>query len=98
MYLVPRHLIRLSDDNAALVCRLWHQLTSALTEFVNNPAAIQGDLLIQLYNSFILDFESRLNQLSLVRICLIIALQYPSMSSVGPLNYGLRNIDHFYRR
>ena len=63
--------------------RLWHQLTVALADFVKDPALAQGDALIQLYNNVISTFESRLNQLSLVRICLRIATQYPSTCALS---------------
>jgi 26S proteasome regulatory subunit N9 len=50
-----------------------------LTDIVNDPNGIKGQALIDLYNNFIVDFEHRMNQLSLVRICLVVAAQFPCM-------------------
>ncbi|KAL7749532.1 26S proteasome regulatory subunit [Sorochytrium milnesiophthora] len=44
--------------------KLWHQLTLALEQFVALPEA--STYLLSLYENFILDFESKLNKLTLV--------------------------------
>lgn len=67
---------------ASLLQRLWHQLTVELSDFVKHPTFAHGDGLIQLYNNFIIDFDTRINLLSLVRICLAVAAQYPCMCKV----------------
>lgn len=59
------------------VKKLWHQLTLKCLEFVSKPEAqSSGNLLIEMYEKFISDFEHRINQLSLVEICLPIVRQY----------------------
>ncbi|XP_019634907.1 PREDICTED: 26S proteasome non-ATPase regulatory subunit 13-like [Branchiostoma belcheri] len=55
--------------------KLWHQLTLQLTTFVNSPHFAQGDGLLKLYENFLVDFEHRINPLSLVEIILIIIKQ-----------------------
>ncbi|KAI8799883.1 hypothetical protein BJ742DRAFT_764716 [Cladochytrium replicatum] len=45
--------------------KLWHQLTLALESFVVQPSA--GPLLIGVYENFVVDFEDKLNQSSLVQ-------------------------------
>ncbi|KAJ3035338.1 26S proteasome regulatory subunit [Rhizophlyctis rosea] len=45
--------------------KLWHQLTLAVEDFVNQPNA--GPRLIPLYENFIVDWEKKMNQLSLVK-------------------------------
>ena len=52
--------------------KLWHQLTLAVLDFVKHPIFTEGDLLRELYENFIADFEHRINQLSLVRIALAV--------------------------
>jgi len=49
---------------------LWHQLTLKLENVVSTPAFDSGEDLLNLYNNFIKDFETKLNQLVLVKICL----------------------------
>lgn len=55
--------------------KLWHQLTLKLLTFVKQPSVAQGDALIKMYNSFIADFDHRINQLSLVEIIIPVAKQ-----------------------
>eukprot|EP00045_Choanoeca_perplexa_P005269 m.44580 g.44580 ORF g.44580 m.44580 type:complete len:376 (-) comp13029_c0_seq1:117-1244(-) len=54
--------------------KLWHQLTIKLLEVVNDPMFANGGLL-ELYESFITDFASRINPVSLVNLCLVVATQ-----------------------
>jgi len=61
--------------------RLWHQLTGKLEEFVHPDKMRDNIDLVQFYTSFIKTFEQRLNQLSLVRICVNIAHQIPTAST-----------------
>jgi len=48
--------------------KLWHQLTSALQDFVKDDYFSKGEELISFYNKFISDFEKKLNPLSLVEM------------------------------
>ncbi|TPX57290.1 hypothetical protein SpCBS45565_g08236 [Spizellomyces sp. 'palustris'] len=45
--------------------KLWHQLTNALESFVAQPSS--GSHLFALYENFIVDWEKKMNQLSLVK-------------------------------
>lgn len=58
--------------------RLWHQLTEKIEEFVKLPRFQQGNDLIQLYNNFIKDFETKINQLKLVQMIVVISNQFGS--------------------
>lgn len=65
------------------VKKLWHQLTLKVLEFVQRPEMRQqGNLLMEMYDKFITDFEHRINSLSLVEICLPIVrtCQDPTVS------------------
>jgi len=55
--------------------KLWHQLTLRLGEFIKNPALLQGDALVRLYQNFIVDFENRINPLALAEIVVIVSRQ-----------------------
>ncbi|XP_076349062.1 regulatory particle non-ATPase 9 [Tachypleus tridentatus] len=55
--------------------RLWHQLTVKLLEFVKLPQLQNEDIMLKLYMNFIVDFENKINLLSLVEIIYIIAKQ-----------------------
>ncbi|KAE8779090.1 26S proteasome non-ATPase regulatory subunit 13 [Hordeum vulgare] len=57
--------------------KLWHQLTLKLDQFLQIPAAQTGDTLIQLYNNFISDFETKINLLKLAQFAVIASRQYP---------------------
>jgi len=46
--------------------KLWHQLTLTIFDFLNNPSSPPYQ--VDLFNKFIRDFESKLNQLKLVEI------------------------------
>ena len=57
--------------------KLWHQLTKLLSSLVKE-ASLQ-DKLITIYQEFIVDFESRIDPLSLVLIAQIIMERYVLM-------------------
>jgi 26S proteasome regulatory subunit N9 len=53
--------------------KLWHQLTDSLIEFFNHPeSALQR---LPFYNTFILTFADKINQLKLVTLALSAATQ-----------------------
>lgn len=54
--------------------RLWHQLSVKLLEFVQLEQAKQLNL-VEIYEHFISDFESKINQLTLVEIVVFIVKQ-----------------------
>lgn len=54
--------------------RLWHQLSVKLLEFVQLESAKQLNL-VAIYENFISDFESKINQLTLVEIIVFIVKQ-----------------------
>lgn len=54
--------------------RLWFQLTSTIEAFVAAPSS--GPFQVDLWNSFIKDFASKLNQLKLVSIGITVARQF----------------------
>jgi 26S proteasome regulatory subunit N9 len=56
--------------------RLWHQLTLKCLQIVQKPELKQGNVLIEMYEKFITDFEHRINPLSLVEIALPVVRQY----------------------
>ncbi|KJE95440.1 proteasome 26S subunit [Capsaspora owczarzaki ATCC 30864] len=49
--------------------KLWHQLSIKLFELLSDPTTPTS---LDIYNNFLLDFANKLNQLTLVDICLII--------------------------
>jgi hypothetical protein len=55
--------------------RLWHQLTLHLIELAKNPVALEKLNLVELYKNFIVSFETKLNQLSFVRILVDLSRQ-----------------------
>ncbi|AQK66261.1 26S proteasome non-ATPase regulatory subunit 13 homolog A [Zea mays] len=57
--------------------KLWHQLTLKLDQFLQLQAAQTGDTIIQLYNNFITDFETKINLLKLAHFAVIASRQYP---------------------
>lgn len=56
--------------------KLWHQLTHKLQAVVKLPVFRQGDVLVQLYERFITDFELKLNLLTLAQIVVEISTLY----------------------
>nr|XP_014347525.1 PREDICTED: 26S proteasome non-ATPase regulatory subunit 13-like isoform X2 [Latimeria chalumnae] len=55
--------------------RLWHQLTTELLECIQRPNFRTGDRMIKLYENFIIEFEHRINPLSLMEIILVVVQQ-----------------------
>eukprot|EP00026_Physarum_polycephalum_P011181 Phypoly_transcript_11385.p1 GENE.Phypoly_transcript_11385~~Phypoly_transcript_11385.p1 ORF type:complete len:402 (+),score=61.32 Phypoly_transcript_11385:52-1206(+) len=53
--------------------KLYHQLTLKIEEYVTLPQVQANEELVQFYTKFIKDFETKLNPLSLVKICVTIA-------------------------
>jgi hypothetical protein len=54
---------------------LWHQLTKKIEEFIRDGNFSEGDELMALYEFFIVDFQQKINWLSLVQISLAAAKQ-----------------------
>merc|ERR1712154_300118 len=61
--------------------KLWHQLTIKLLEFVKLDACSKGTGLVDLYENFLIDFEHRINQLTLVEITLFVVRQMQEAGS-----------------
>ena len=58
--------------------KLWHQLTDRLLEFSSSPESKAQRLPI--YNTFIISFADKINQLKLVKIALLASQQCKGMS------------------
>ncbi|XP_065879158.1 26S proteasome non-ATPase regulatory subunit 13 homolog B-like [Euphorbia lathyris] len=56
--------------------KLWHQLTLKLEHFVALAVFQAGDALIQFYDNFISDFETKINLLKLAHLAVIVSRQY----------------------
>ncbi|KAM0945684.1 putative proteasome component (PCI) domain, 26S Proteasome non-ATPase regulatory subunit 13 [Dioscorea sansibarensis] len=56
--------------------KLWHQLTLKLDQFIALAVVQAGDVLIQFYNNFITDFETKINLLKLAHFAVIVSRQY----------------------
>ncbi|GAB2296061.1 26S proteasome non-ATPase regulatory subunit 13 A [Dionaea muscipula] len=56
--------------------KLWHQLTQKLEQLVALAVFQAGDTLIQLYQNFITDFETKMNPLKLAHFAVIVSWQY----------------------
>ncbi|GAB2230262.1 hypothetical protein Droror1_Dr00014520 [Drosera rotundifolia] len=66
--------------------KLWHQLTQKLEQFVALAVFQAGDTLIQLYQNFITEFETKLNPLKLAHFAVTVSRQYASKeAAVGYL-------------
>ncbi|XP_022862736.1 26S proteasome non-ATPase regulatory subunit 13 homolog B-like [Olea europaea var. sylvestris] len=65
--------------------KLWHQLTLKLEQFVALPVFQAGDALIQLYNNFITDFETKINLLKLAHFAVVVSRQYTEKDAA--INY-----------
>lgn len=63
--------------------RLWHQLTIKLEELVANPYFDKGTELVTLYENFIREFETKINQLRFVRIVLSILRQITDLNQAA---------------
>ncbi|EGG22462.1 26S proteasome non-ATPase regulatory subunit 13 [Cavenderia fasciculata] len=55
--------------------KLWHQLTEQIKVLIQSPQLLAKKELVNLYEIFIKDFETRMKPLSLVEICIVIAQQ-----------------------
>ncbi len=53
--------------------KLWHQLTDALLEYFSNPET--ADQRLPIYNTFIISFADKINQLKLVKLALSASAQ-----------------------
>ncbi|KAF8670210.1 hypothetical protein HU200_050740 [Digitaria exilis] len=56
--------------------KLWHQLTLKLDQFLALAVVQAGDALIQLYNHFISDFETKINLLKFAHFAVVVSRQY----------------------
>ncbi|CAL5015115.1 unnamed protein product [Urochloa decumbens] len=56
--------------------KLWHQLTLKLDQFLALAVVQAGDALIQLYNHFISDFETKINLLKFAHFTVVVSRQY----------------------
>lgn len=64
----------LTNPPSSLPNRLWFQLTSTIEAFISVPSS--GPYQIELYEQFITDFSSKINQLKLVSIGISVARQF----------------------
>ncbi|KAF3934296.1 hypothetical protein ABW19_dt0205138 [Dactylella cylindrospora] len=64
--------------------RLWHQLTESLLEFFNKPESAKQRLSI--YQTFVLSFADKINQLNLVQLGLLAASQIQGGTAVPLVN------------
>jgi 26S proteasome regulatory subunit N9 len=69
--------------------KLWHELTQALLSFVENPANARGDNFVRLYDEFIRRFETKMNQLDLVKIVIKVAVQHHPQGSAEELERAI---------
>ena len=53
--------------------KLWHQLTDTLLEYFSSPESTPQQLAI--YNTFVISFADKINQLKLVKLALIASSQ-----------------------
>ncbi|GAB4857900.1 26S proteasome non-ATPase regulatory subunit 13 B [Ancistrocladus abbreviatus] len=65
--------------------KLWNQLSQQLEQFVALAVFQAGDALIQLYNNFITDFETKINLLKLAHFAVIVSQQY--VEKEAAINY-----------
>lgn len=61
--------------------KLWHQLTVKLEQFLALAIFQAGDTLIELYQNFITDFETKINLLKLAHFAVIVSRQYSDKES-----------------
>lgn len=66
--------------------KLWHQLTDQLLEFFSTPESKTQRL--PLYNTFIISFADKINQLKLVKLALVASEQCQGMCCVREVAYG----------
>ena len=72
--------IELDVADGTTTNRLWHQLTLAIFDFLAHP--LSPPYQVDLFNKFIRDFESKLNQLKLVEIGVKVSRQLSGMFSL----------------
>ena len=60
--------------------KLWHQLTDTLLEYFSNPESASQRLPI--YNTFIISFADKINQLKLVKLALGASAQIKGASTM----------------
>ncbi|XP_051219151.1 26S proteasome non-ATPase regulatory subunit 13 homolog B isoform X1 [Lolium perenne] len=65
--------------------KLWHQLTLKLDQFLALAVVQAGDALIQLYNHFISDFETKINLLKFAHFTVVVSRQYSDKDAA--INY-----------
>ena len=63
-----------SDFESLYSKKLWHQLTLKLLAFLRRPEAVKENL-VQLYDNFIIDFETKLNPFYLVEMIIFVIQQ-----------------------
>jgi len=58
--------------------KLWHELTLSTLSFVRSPSNLRdgNTNFVQLYNSFVMLFDGKINQLSLAKIAMKFAESY----------------------
>jgi 26S proteasome regulatory subunit N9 len=73
--------------------RLWHQLTIALEQRINQPE-FQRDAsyLPELYDKFIAGFAYRLNPLKLAKIAVVVSKQYSQADKAGTASRKCLNV------
>ncbi|KAF3907075.1 hypothetical protein ABW21_db0201090 [Orbilia brochopaga] len=74
--------------------RLWHQLTQSLLEFFNRPESAKQRLSI--YQTFVLSFADKINQLNLVSLGLLAASQIEE--SMVHASFYNANADYYHAR
>ncbi|KAF9607789.1 hypothetical protein IFM89_000687 [Coptis chinensis] len=57
--------------------KLWHQLTLKLDQFISLPVFQAGNALIDLYNNFIMEFETKINPLKFSHFAILVSRQVP---------------------
>ena len=60
------------------MCRLWHQLTLKLSDFFDHP--LSRPYRVDVFDRFVRDFETKLNQLRLVEMGVKVAREIDSAS------------------
>ena len=69
-----------------LALRLWHQLTQKLFDFFDHP--LSQPYRVDVFDKFVRDFESRLNQLRLVEMGVKVSKDLDSTHSHYFMNHG----------
>lgn len=58
--------------------KLWYQLSEALLKYIEEPVLAQGESIINLYNGFVKEFESKVDPIRLVQIANAASEQFSS--------------------